>query len=189
MKKKKIVKGSLCIISFLLFCLIYFNVLKENKTVVADTIFTNVKEKELINLITNSTSVVTLINDKTDINSVVPLLNSINTKEKIYVYNIKNDEEILDVNESGEVYTKQKGSAFYETLLNTLGSFTENYHIKKEDGSVVETDKRKIYAPMVLFIKNGTIMLSHYLNEETTTEELIEIYKTGYNIISGKYNS
>ena len=93
------------------------------------------------------------------------------------MYNDSSDELILTI-ENGELNTKQEASKEYKELLNKLGSYTEEYFIDEFD-----TGYRKIYTPMVLFVKEGSIEYSYYISVNIEDDVLNNIYSTGFDKI------
>ena len=78
----------------------------------------------------------------------------------------------------------------YETLLEKLGSYTEKYTLEDSDNNIIDTGYKKIYTPMVMFIKNGKIIFSHYIYDSSLEDDdLKEIYSKGINLlVSGKFS-
>lgn len=191
--KKKLAKGSLCLlISFLLIFVGYFdsNIKKDNISLVTYTnnnIYTNLNSSDLISTLKNSTAVFLIVNTKKDINKYIDLLYKANNNEKIYLYNVKDDEIVLKLDDTGNIIIKQEASITYKELLKYIGSYAENYNLINEN-KLIETKYKKIYTPNVLFIKDGSILFSHYVYNEINDEDLINIYKQGFEKIKG-YNS
>ena len=152
-------------------------------------IFTNVTKKELLHILKNETAVVLLINSKKTTNKIIDLLYKDKSDNiNIYVYNIKNDEPLLDLFKS-EIIIKKYPSELYKELLNILGSHAEDYIIE-QDGKTIKTDYKKIYTPYFIFIKNGQIELTHYIKtDDIKNEEILPIYKKGYELLNNEYNS
>ena len=195
-KQNKLIIGSLCILTgLLLFMLTYLDsqIDKENIELISyneNTVFTNVENNELLKILNEKTGAVLFINSRENINKLINILHSLNNKEKLYVYNVKNEELILELNEQNQIEKKQESTTFYKLLIDKLGAYSDKYLLKTDKGEIIDTKERKIYTPLVLFIKNGKILYSHYISgEEKNEEELIEIYKKGYEIISEEYSS
>lgn len=189
--KSNMMKGSLLFIvaSFLIFLTYeetmqdrdnYLYALTDNK----NSIFEKVSVKEVINVLNNNTGVVLFVNDKKDINGFLDLLYDKEEDTNIYVCNVKNDEIVLELNENDNPVVKQRASKDYKLLLDRLGSYNETYYLNTSE-DIIETDYKRIVTPMVLFVKNGNIMFSHYVIEEEnlTNEELLDIYSQGFELI------
>ncbi len=196
--KNELIKLSLCTLAgFLLLFLTYFDTILDRDDISLITyndnqnkIFTNVTNKELMHVLDKETGIIILINSRKTANRIINLLVDVKTNEKIYIYNMKNDETILKLNEDDSVSVKQHPSDFYNNLINKLGLYAEDYTIIKEDGKEIKTDYKKIYAPTVLFVKDGKILLSHYISdEEIEDKDLLEVYSQGHKILNNGYNS
>lgn len=189
--KSNMMKGSLLFIvaSFLIFLTYeetmqdrdnYLYALTDNK----NSIFEKVSVKEVTNILNNNTGVVLFVNDKKDINSFLDLLYDKEDNTNIYVCNVKNDEIVLELDDNNNPIVKQRASKDYKLLLDRLGSYNETYYLTTSE-DIIETDYKRIVTPMVLFVKNGNIMFSHYVIEEEnlTSEELLDIYSQGFELI------
>lgn len=192
--KQRLIRRNLCILGiFFLILITYFDrVIEKDKisliTYNNNNLYTNVTKKELLNILNKETGIVILINDKESINRIINLLYEIKTNESIYLYNLKNDEIILELTNNDEIIVKQDPTKFYYRLTNKLGSHIGNYILKGNRENIIKTNYQKIYTPIVLFIKNGKILLSHFIIDDVEDESLIEIYKQGLEMIKG-YNS
>lgn len=194
MKKKlknNIVKGSLLLIiaSFLIFLTYEESIQDRNKELISlmestDKVFEYISINETLEVLKDKTGVILFINDKKDINNFLDLLYNKDRNLTIYVCNVKNDETILKLDKNNNVILRQRPSKAYKNLLDRLGAYAENYYLKNEE-EIIETDYKRINTPMVLFIKNGNILFSHYIieEEELSTEELLEIYDKGFELI------
>ncbi len=184
--KKNLIKGSL-LIGFLLI-LIVLIFIKNNKTnkmltFNKNTIFTYVTSDEILDVVTKESGVVLIINDRSEIESLVTLLKKLDYTWDIFVYNIRNEEEILEYTDN-EIKVVQEPSKTYNELLKTLGFYTEDYVLYNEDGDIINTGKKRIISPLALFIKKGKILYSYSMIEEVTNEELIKSYNLGYDILN-----
>ena len=193
MKKKtksKLVKGSLCLALGLFLLLASYKetkIKKDNIELLSinDTnIFTNVDNEELMDILNNGSGVVLIVNSKTMVNKYVSLLYDTNKDSDIYVYNVKNEERILKLNENNEIEEVQKPTKFYKKLLSYLGLYTEPYVLSNSLGDTIKTNYNTIITPSVLFVKDGSVLLSHTLvTEELEDQDLMKVYTLGYNII------
>lgn len=187
--KKKIIKGSLYIItSFLFICITYLEAHLEKDEISLITynnenkVYTSLTEKNVVNYLEQKTGVFLLTNNRKDITKYIDLLYKSNIKENIYVYNVKNDEIILEL-VNNEIKIKQEPSKLYEELIDHLGLYSETYLINNES-EFIETKYKKIYTPVIMFIKDGRILYSHFIyGVDYSEEELIDIYKSGYEML------
>ena len=70
----------------------------------------------------------------------------------VNVLDIRDTKEYVD----GEVKTTKEGDKYYMELLDRLDSVLEKYSLKDKDGNEVETNEKRIYAPNVVTISNGS---------------------------------
>ena len=75
---------------------------------------------------------------------------------KINYYNIKEIRSNYSFDDTNKL-VKTDGSTLYTYLLEKLDSFLEDYTIQDNDGKEIQTGEKRIYAPTVVFIKNGEI--------------------------------
>ena len=75
---------------------------------------------------------------------------------KINYYNIKEIRSNYSIDDANKL-VKTDGSTLYTYLLEKLDSFLEDYTIQDNDGKEIQTGEKRIYAPTVVFIKNGEI--------------------------------
>jgi len=188
--KKKLIKGSLCILaSFLFICIVYYETKIEKTSPLitytsSNLAFTILKDKELINTLETKKGVLIITNNKKDMNKYIDLLYKAKIKKGIYIYNVKNDEIIIDFDKKDNIILKQKPSETYKELINYLGLYSEPYLLLDKNGKLIETKYKKIYTPIVIFINEGKIIYSRFTyGENLSDEELINEYKKGYEML------
>lgn len=187
-KNNKYLKRSLCIVLGFFFVLLTYFDFKVDKTkndlvTYNDEIFTNVNSAELLNILDNKKGIVLIVNDRKDINRLIGLVMKININERIYVYNAKDEELVLELS-NNEVVVKQSMSKNYEKLLQKLGSFTERYLIQTPSGNLVETGYFKINTPTTLFVSDGRVIFSSYIKDDSVSDDdLVNVYKKGLNLL------
>lgn len=193
--KNKISKGSLYIFIgffFVLITLMDLNKSNESDLIVHnDKIITNVTTSELLNILDSKTAIVIITHDKVDSNRIVNILLDLKVKDNFYICNVRNDELLLEFSsDEEEVLVSQHSTKDYESLLDKLGSYTEKYTLMDSNNNIVDTGYKKIYTPMVMFIKEGNIMFSHYISDGSIEDDdLKEVYSKGLNLISsGKFS-
>lgn len=148
-----------------------------------DQIFTNVNSAELLDILDNKKGIVLIVNDRKDINRLISLVMKININGRIYVYNAKDEELVLELS-NNEVVVKQNMSKNYEKLLQKLGSFTERYLIQTPSGNLVETGYFKINTPTTLFVSDGRVIFSSYIKDHSVSDDdLVNVYKKGLNLL------
>lgn len=187
-KNNKYLKRSLCIVLGFFFVLLTYFDFKVDKTkndlvTYNDEIFTNVNSAELLDILDNKKGIVLIVNDRKDINRLISLVMKININERIYVYNAKDEELVLELS-NNEVVVKQSMSKNYEKLLQKLGSFTERYLIQTPSGNLVETGYFKINTPTTLFVSDGRVIFSSYIKDDSVSDDdLVNVYKKGLNLL------
>ncbi len=190
--KKKIRKGILCTLTgFLLITLSYKETLiieKEERKIanIEDgEIFNYVDNEELMDILDKGTGVVLVVNKKTLVNTYLDLLYDLKGDNKLYVYNIKNEERVLSLNENNEIIVTKEGTEFYDKLLTKLGSHVEDYYVHINDEKTIKSEYKTLYTPSVLFISDGKILYCHYLMDNYSLEEkdIIDAYSLGYDIL------
>lgn len=118
--------------------------------------------------------------------SILPVLfdvandNKINT---IYYLNIKNERDSLVVEDGKLVYeldddgNEKKGTEGYFKLLEALDKYLTEYTISYED-KLYETGEKRIYAPTVIFVRNGKVLGLHV--------STVESHKSGFDKMTDK---
>lgn len=96
-------------------------------------------------------------------NVVEPLLSAAKEKniDKVYyvdIYDIRDSYEL-----DGTIFPKQtkKGTDAYYEILKFLDDKLEKYYIKDENGNMYDTGVKRLYAPTVLVVSNGSVKGLH----------------------------
>ena len=106
---------------------------------------------------------------------------------QIYYYNANQIKNILEVDDNGKIIETQKEKEGYRDLLAALDSILEEYTLTDKNGNTVHTGEKRIYVPLVVFVKDGEIIGYHSATVESQedpyvvlnsdqTEELYNIY-------------
>lgn len=112
-----------------------------------------------------------------------------NNINKLNYLNILNERDSFTIEDNQLVYSKNengeeiKGTKEYHELLNILDEHLSNYTLEL-DGKIYETGEKRIYAPSVIFVKNGNVLGIHVStidsqnsgNDELTEEQYKELY-------------
>lgn len=110
---------------------------------------------------------------------------------KINYYNIKDIRSSFSFDDDNNL-VKTDGSELYTYLLEKLDKFLEDYSIKDKNDKDVKTGEKRIYAPTVVFIKNGEVKAviegtvtsqkdPYILLDENQREELKNKYLEAFN--------
>lgn len=79
----------------------------------------------------------------------------------IYYLNISEDRNLLILNDKNEVITQKEGNKNYFKLVDLLSDVLDDYVLSTADGESVNTNTKRIYLPLVIFVKNGKIVSTH----------------------------
>ena len=108
----------------------------------------------------------------------------LNIKDERDSYVIENNKLVYEIDENGN---EKKGTKGYFKLLSALDEYLTEYTISFE-GETYETGEKRIYAPTVIFVKDGKILGIHVSSVDSQTsgfdkltdkqeEELYSIYE------------
>lgn len=122
--------------------------------------------------------------------NAVPVLleaaEELNVKD-IYYMNLKDERDTIEVMEDGTLKTTKEGSEDYKKLLERLDSILDEYVLGDLNGNEVKTGEKRIFVPLVVFVRDGKIVGFHAdtvssqtnpyvaLNEDQKNE-LLDIY-------------
>jgi len=90
---------------------------------------------------------------------------------KIYYINMKDERNKLSLDENGEIKTEYEGTEGYKKLVEKLKDVLPVY-----EGLNDESIKR-IYVPVVIFVKDGEVIKMHIDTVESQTDPLVELTK------------
>ncbi len=76
--------------------------------------------------------------------------------DKIYYVDVLNIRDTLSVDKDGNVKEDKKGSNDYYKLLDYFKDVLSDYKLYDKDGNLVKYDEKRIYAPNVVSVVNGT---------------------------------
>ena len=192
---KKIIKkrmAMLVVAIFLLLIIINFESIRNNDESMLLSLNSNhtsyKKIKDKVFDILDGDAVIMFTSDKTETEKAKKLLYNvavINDYGTIYEVDLTNEELEIELVNNIDINITKEPTDFYKRLLTKLGSFSEVYAIKNSRGDYVNTGYQKIYTPLVVFVKDGNILYSHYLNgeEDITEKELKEVYLYGFKLL------
>lgn len=110
--------------------------------------------------------------------------------DTIYYLNMLNVRDRLSLDSDGNIMTEVEASEGYYDLVEVLSPILDDYILTSSNGDSVNTGKKRIYVPIVIFVKDGNIVY-HHVNTVSTQidpyvsltdeekDELINIYKDG----------
>lgn len=161
---------------------------------------------EIINLIKRGTGIIYLgFPECPWCRSALPVLLDVsknNNVETIYYLNIKNERDSYIVEDDKVIYAidddgkEIKGTNGYFELLKVLDEYLSEYVIEL-DGKLYEVGEKRLYAPSVIFVKNGYVTHIQVSTVEThidpyktlTSEQYSELYSIYENEILNIYNN
>ena len=95
--------------------------------------------------------------------------------ETIYYLNIKEDRNLLVSNDKKEIITQNEGSKNYFKLVDILKDVLDDYILTASDGEEVNTKTKRIYLPLVLFVKDGKLIGQHVGTVENQEDPYIAL--------------
>lgn len=81
--------------------------------------------------------------------------------ETIYYLNVKDERDEIKVKEDGTLEVVKEGTEGYKKLLKRLDSVLLDYTLTDIHGNEVSANEKRIYVPLVVFIKDGEIVGYH----------------------------
>lgn len=186
--KINVSKSSLYVIIGFFLILLFYQDMKTPKVndlaLVNNKMLTNVNGQELLDILESKTGVVLVVNDKVDINRILDILINYKTNENIYVYNAKYDEVVLGLDDEENVIIKQEPSKIYNKILDELGSYADKYYVYVSWNTPIDTGYLRMYTPMVMFVKEGNILFSSSIVDDSITDEDLNVlYKKGFSLL------
>ena len=107
--------------------------------------------------------------------------------ENIYYLNMKDERDQIKVKEDGTLEVVNDGTKGYKKLLERLDNILLDYTLEDIHGNTISANEKRIYVPLVVFVRDGEIVGYHtdtvathtnpfeLLNEEQQNE-LMDIY-------------
>lgn len=107
--------------------------------------------------------------------------------ENIYYMNMKDERDEIKVKEDGTLEVVKEGTEGYKKLLERLDVILDEYMLEDIHGNQVSANEKRIYVPLVVFVKDGEIVGYHVDTVESQTNpfealnedqknELMDIY-------------
>ncbi len=131
-------------------------------------------------------------------NAIPQLLESVSNTSvnTIYYVNMEDERDQKELTKDKTIKTTKESSTEYQELLKNLDDILEDYILKDEDGQEYNTNEKRVYVPLVVFIKEGTIVGYHTDTVPSQTdpykpltkqeqEELTNIYLKNINKMLG----
>lgn len=107
--------------------------------------------------------------------------------EDIYYMNVKDERDEMKVREDGTLETTKEGTKGYYQLLKRMDAILDEYTLEDINGNSVSTNEKRIFVPLVVFVREGEIVGYHLdtvpsqenpfkLLDENQKNELMDIY-------------
>ncbi len=126
---------------------------------------------------------------------IVPVLLEVAKENDIDIYYLNiYDFRSTFVIENGKAKLSKEGEKDYYTILDLLDDELEDYNLAGKDGKKISTGEKRLYAPTVVFVKDGEVKGVHVASVDSQTdpylsltteqrEELKNIYIDNFNKI------
>lgn len=81
--------------------------------------------------------------------------------ENVYYMNLKDERDTIEVLEDGTLKTTKEGTEGYKKLLTRLDAVLNEYVLEDLNGNEVKTGEKRIYVPLVVFVREGKVVGIH----------------------------
>lgn len=116
--------------------------------------------------------------------------------DTIYYVNAYNIRDVKEIDDDGNIVTTNEGDRLYDDLLGVLDDILDPYTITDDNGEVIDLGEKRLYVPMVLFVKDGEVVSYHLSTvdsqedssislNDSQRDELYNIYLDGINNVVG----
>lgn len=90
--------------------------------------------------------------------------------ETIYYLNALEDRDILELDDKNKVVTKKEATKEYQRLVEKLDAYLSDYVLTTKKKKEIQTGKKRLYFPTVVFVKDGEVVGFH----EGTVESQVD---------------
>lgn len=136
-------------------------------------------EDEVIDVLENKTGIIYFgFEDCPWCRTMLPvLLNSLENAgiENLYYLNIKDIRSTLSLDSKNKVQVDKEGTSGYYKILELLDEYLTTYTLTTSKGKEVKTGEKRLYAPTVVFVKNGKVVGIHEGTVESQTDSYEEL--------------
>lgn len=106
--------------------------------------------------------------------------------DTIYYIDMCEERDKYVVNEDGELVLEEEGTDGYQTLLEIFDEYLDEYYVEDSEGNEFDTGEKRIYVPIVFFVRDGEIVGYHMDTVESQENPYVllddEQYAELYNI-------
>lgn len=155
---------------------------------------------EVVNIVEEGTGVIYFgYSDCPWCRNAVPVLldaASSTSLDTIYYLDMKEVRDIKKLGKDNKIVIEYEGAKGYDKLLKALDEILEPYYLEDKEGNTYDTNEKRVYVPLVVFVLDGEIIDYHLdtvesqenpyeeLNQEQY-DELYEIYSEGIHEVLG----
>lgn len=109
--------------------------------------------------------------------------------DTVYYINMSEHRDRYSVNDEGDLVLDEKGTDDYQILLEVFDEYLDQYYVKDKDGNEIDTGEKRIYVPVVFFVREGEIVGCHLdtVESQDNPYQVLndEQYAELYNIYTG----
>ena len=109
--------------------------------------------------------------------------------ESVYYMNMKDERDEIKVAEDGSLEIVKEGTKGYKKLLERLDSILDEYTLEDIHGNIISANEKRIYVPIVIFVRDGEIVAYHVDTVESQTNPLEELNEEQKNELMDIYIS
>ena len=95
--------------------------------------------------------------------------------DTIYYLNIKEDRDLLILDDTGKVITENEGKKKYLELVDALSDILDNYILTDSNGNTYDTGRKRIYVPLIICVKDGNIVDHHLGTLDAQEDPYVEL--------------
>lgn len=95
--------------------------------------------------------------------------------DKIYYVNMQNERDTMKLDANGNIVTTSKASDEYYKLVDKLKDILDDYIIYDTNNNKHNTGEKRIYVPLVLFVRDGELVGYHKNTVDSQTDPYIEL--------------
>lgn len=93
--------------------------------------------------------------------------------DDIYYINMKDERDEIKVKEDGSLEVTKEGTEGYKKLLTRLDAILDEYTLQDMHGNTVSANEKRIYVPLVIFVRDGEIVSYHVDTVESQTNPFV----------------
>ncbi len=95
--------------------------------------------------------------------------------DTIYYVNAYNIRDVKELDDDGNIVTTNEGDRLYDDLLKVLDDILDPYTLTLDNGEVIDLGEKRLYVPMVLFVKDGEVVSYHLSTVDSQEDPSISL--------------